>query len=121
VALDGVEFCYDAAPGAILDAIFLRVQRQSAGTPGTTPVLFSDDTDRTDTACRSYTLPTPFELTPQDAVNFATRINYTNTTDVFDVGRTTVLLEPTATPAGPAEAPARSSLRPASGNSGSAN
>jgi len=123
MSLESVVFCYDAAPNAVLDATFLRVQRQTAGPPGTNPVLLSDDTDRADAACRTYTLPTPFELSPDDAVNFAARINFTNTTDVFDVGRTTFVLEPTATPATPAGAPAHATmLKPVTrGDSGSAN
>jgi hypothetical protein len=66
--LTGMDACYRTTDGANDTTLKnVRIYRFDPETAATGQV-FEDQTDRTDDACRSYTLPTPAELQPTDVV-----------------------------------------------------
>jgi hypothetical protein len=98
--LNGVEFCYGASASAILDYVEINTFRHTTGA-GNRSLLFSDSTDRTDAACRLYTLATPAVLTAEDGANFFISVNWTVASSGFYIGRTTFIFQPTETIAAP--------------------
>jgi hypothetical protein len=98
--LNGVEFCYGATADALLDYVEINTFRHTLG-PNNRTVQFSDETDRTDTACKLYTLATPVVLTADDGVNFFILVKWTVASAKFEIGRTTFILQPTDTIAAP--------------------
>jgi hypothetical protein len=93
--LVGVDFCYQAAATATLAALDLDTYNSSDGTEGTYTHRTSDGTNRTDTACRYYTV-TPYTLTKYDGVVFFVEVQYT-AGGIFKITRTTFVLQPTDT------------------------
>lgn len=94
--LVGVEFCYDASVDAVFSGMEINTTEHSTG-PGTRTLQFSDNTDRTDAACRLYTLTTPATLTAEMGVSFYALIDWKVASTDFFVGRTTFILAPTET------------------------
>jgi hypothetical protein len=97
VRLLGAEICYGASANAKIDNVSVSVLHQPDG-PGTTtggPDVI-DSTDRTDSACRVYTLSSPATLTGDDLVVLAVETDFAVAASLL-VGRATVILEPTTT------------------------
>jgi hypothetical protein len=92
--LVGVEFCYTASATAILDSVEVNTFTASTGA-GSRTTRFSDATERTDSACRYYVLPTPVTLTPDDGVNFFIHVMWTVSYAEFQLARTTFVLQAT--------------------------
>lgn len=92
MAVAGWEYCYQARSGAILDLAELQVVRGSATTASTLAAV-SDDTDRTDSACRTLTFDTPVPLTDDTYVS-PTMVVDVNSGSV-DLSRSVIILETT--------------------------
>lgn len=97
--LVGVEFCYTAQPNAYVSYVEINKVDGSAGT-GSREMLFSDSTDRADSACRYYVLSSPEVLTANDAINFFVQGVWVTSTNL-NLGRTTFVLRTTDTVAAP--------------------
>jgi len=97
--LVGVEFCYTAQPNAYLSYVEINKVDGSDGT-GSREMLFSDSTDRADSACRYYVLGSPEVLTANDAINFFIQGVWVTSTNL-NLGRTTFVLRTTETVAAP--------------------
>ncbi len=97
--LVGVEFCYTAQPNAYVSYVEINKMDSSSGT-GSREMLFSDSTDRTDSACRYYVLSSPELLTTTDAINFFIQGVWVTSTNL-NLGRTTFVLRTTDTVAAP--------------------
>jgi hypothetical protein len=91
--LVGVEFCYTAQANAYVSYVEINKMDSSSGT-GTRKLLFSDPTDRTDSACRYYVLSSPELLTANDALNFFVQGVWVTSTNL-NFGRTTFVLRTT--------------------------
>jgi hypothetical protein len=96
VKIDDFELCYSATnAGAKLDRVFLFVVRNATASnaipsaPGETPI--DDNTDRTDSSCRTYAAASPVAIGPNDFAQVVVRNAYTSATNVV-VGRLTVHL-----------------------------
>jgi hypothetical protein len=101
VQLVGVEFCYDTFSNTTIDNVFLTAfVNSTTASSNTMAAAFSDPTDRTDEACRVYTLASPFTLTGEEFVEFSADVEY-SAAGFFVVGRTTFILSPTTTSAAP--------------------
>jgi hypothetical protein len=94
--LVGVQFCYQATTDAFLSYVEINTFTSTAGV-GDYTIRYSEDTDRTDSACREYVLPSPVTLTIQDGVNFYIQIQWATPGSAFAISRTTFLLQPTDT------------------------
>lgn len=99
-----VEFCYETSSGTTLSDVEINLTRHTTGSGSRTQVFY-EATDRNDAACRLYTLATPQVLTAEDAVNFYVNVEWTTASAIFRIGRTTFVLEPTATKATPPSGP----------------
>ena len=97
--LVGVEFCYTAQANAYVSYVEINKVDGSAGT-GSREMLFSDSTDRADSACRYYVLSSPELLTANDALNFFVQGVWVTSTNL-NLGRTTFVLRTTDTVAAP--------------------
>ena len=113
--LTGVELCYTASASAVLTYLELNTYTHSNG-PGARTLQLSDSTDRSDSACRVYALPTPYVLTPQDGVSLFVQGNWTTANSPLQIGRTTFVLEPVS----PAEAVDPAPLAPEAQEDGGA-
>ncbi len=91
----GVEFCYTASANAILSYVEINTFSSTSG-GGTRVLQFSDITDRTDSACRYYVLPSPVTLTADDGVNFFVQVDWTLANAPFYLARTTFVFEATS-------------------------
>jgi hypothetical protein len=94
-----VQFCYDATgDGVTLDEFLMRVDRNTTGTTNSNPVAAAvDTTDRTDRACRSYSVD--WVLDPGDMAAAGVKVHFdSEATGTFDIGRLTFVLEPTDEP-----------------------
>jgi hypothetical protein len=91
--LISVQFCYDADDTAQLSSVQLNRATHATGTlPYTATAV--DVAVRTDEACRTYVLPTPFVVGVNDTINLSVGINYTMAAATFRIGRTTFVFEP---------------------------
>jgi hypothetical protein len=90
----GVEFCYGASVDTVLNYVEINTYTHTSG-PGTKTTRLTDNTARTDTACRLYTLTTPVTLTAEDGINLFIQVNWVTAAAEFSIGRTTFILEPT--------------------------
>ena len=97
--LVGVEFCYTAQANAYVSYVEINKVDGSAGA-GSREMLFSDSTDRADSACRYYALSSPEVLTANDALNFFVQGVWVSSTNL-NFGRTTFVLRTTDTVAAP--------------------
>lgn len=88
VYLYGVTLCYDAAPGAYIDQVWIRMMNNSNDI-GTSTEMFHDGTNRTDEACRYYALDTPHLFWSSEYPVLFVDLQFNNTTDEFKIGRTT--------------------------------
>lgn len=104
LSLTGVEFCYDASADAVLSTVEINTYTHSVDT-GFRTLQFNDGTDRTDAACRLYTLATPVTLTTEMGVNLFVEVNWAVASAAFDVGRATFIFAPTETIAAAPSAP----------------
>ncbi len=96
----GVELCYAAQANAYLS----YVEINKATSAGNRTMLFSDPTDRTDTACRYYVLAEPETLTAEDGLNLFVQAVWTTSTN-FNLGRATFVLQTTDVAAAPPSMP----------------
>jgi hypothetical protein len=87
--VDSVVFCYVAAPTATLDAVIVDKTTSVNGT-GADTQLVNDDTDRTDTACRTYAPASPVPIGPNDMLSFAVKGNFTGSPNFIIPTRLTV-------------------------------
>ncbi|MEZ5294318.1 MAG: hypothetical protein R2745_24785 [Vicinamibacterales bacterium] len=101
--LTGVEQCYTASTNAVFSYIEINTFTHT-NSAGARTLQFKDDTDRTDSACRLYTLPTPYTLTPQDGLNIFIQGMWNAANSPLILGRTTLILEPVL-PSQPASVP----------------
>jgi hypothetical protein len=90
----GVEFCYTASTNVHFSYVEINTYTHTTG-PGTRDLRFSDNTDRTDTACRYYVLPAPVKLTAEDGVNIFIQGNWSLANAPLILGRTTFVFAPT--------------------------
>ncbi|PKN94167.1 MAG: hypothetical protein CVU44_07130 [Chloroflexi bacterium HGW-Chloroflexi-6] len=97
--LVGVEFCYTAQANAYVSYVEINKMDASAGS-GSREMLFSDPTDRTDSACRYYVLSSPELLTANDALNIFIQGVWVTSTNL-NLGRTTFVLRTTDTVVAP--------------------
>ena len=91
--LTGVEQCYTASSSVVLSYIEINTFTHT-NSAGPRTLQFSDPTDRSDSACRLYTLSTPYTLTPQDGVNIFAQGVWNTANSPLILGRTTLILEP---------------------------
>lgn len=97
--LTAVELCYTASATAYLDYLEINVPNHDVAPSVSQGLVFFDNTNRTDSTCRYYALSSPVTLTADNIVNVFAYITWTNNTSVFQLGRTTFVLQPTATTA----------------------
>ena len=91
----GAELCYNVVASNVnLNLVFINVVRQPSGAPATTPVEFTDETDRDDAACRVYTLPSPTTLTENDTLVIGVLVHFTAGSEVL-LGRAVAILQAT--------------------------
>jgi hypothetical protein len=89
--IDSVEFCYSASPTATIDSV--AVERTTAlNGPGTISNVISDDTDRSDAACRTYAAASPVAIGPDDMLTFVVVGKFTGSPNLITVHRLTVNL-----------------------------
>lgn len=94
----GVEFCYTASTSALLNYVEINTHLASSDA-GTRILEFSDNTDRSDSACRYYVLPAPVTMTAESGVSFYVSVDWATASTAFDIGRTTFVFQPTGTTA----------------------
>jgi hypothetical protein len=90
----GVEFCYTASSSAVFSYVEVNTFTHT-NSAGARTLQFSDGTDRTDSACRYYVLPTPVTLTAEDGANIFIQGQWNTANSPLLVGRTTFVLAPT--------------------------
>jgi hypothetical protein len=90
----GVEFCYTASASAVFSYVEINTYTHT-NSAGSRTLQFSDTTDRTDSACRYYVLPTPVTLTAEDGANIFIQGQWNTANSPLIVGRTTFVLAPT--------------------------
>lgn len=88
--IDSVVLCYAASAMATLDTVILD-KTTSATAPGTDTALVLDDTDRTDSTCRTYAPATPAGLGPNDMIQLVVKGKFSAASDI-SVSRLTVNL-----------------------------
>lgn len=94
----GVEFCYNTTGTVYLDYLEIDVPTHVTG-PGVQNMQYSDDTNRTGSACRYYVLPSPVTLTDENTINLFVLLSWPDAGNIFQLGRTTFVLQPTGTSA----------------------
>ena len=92
--LIGVEFCYTASTSAVFSYIEINTYTHTDSV-GPRSIQFSDGTDRSDSACLYYTVPTPVTLTAEDGVNIFIQGTWNTANSPLLLGRTTFVLAPT--------------------------
>jgi hypothetical protein len=88
--IDSMVLCYAASATAKLDNVILD-KTTSVTAPGTDTTLVADDTDRTDTTCRTYAPATPAAIGPNDMIQLVVKGNFSAASDIA-VSRLTVNL-----------------------------
>jgi hypothetical protein len=88
--IDSVVLCYAASATATLDNVTLD-KTTSVTAPGIDTALVTDDTDRTDAACRTYTPAAPAAIGPNDMIQLVVTGRFSTTADLA-VSRLTVNL-----------------------------
>jgi len=93
LALVGVDACYATDAITTLTTAKIHVTRSSNGAGSTTTPLI-DTTDRgpNEAACRTYALPDPIPLLPQDDVALEFDVDYSANAGFFHAGRATFIL-----------------------------
>jgi hypothetical protein len=94
--LVGVEICYHASAGAPLTYVALNTTLQTTGWSEPQTAVLSDDTHRTDAACRVYAPASPIALTSEMGVNALVEVACGADTHSFEMGRTTWIFNATA-------------------------
>jgi hypothetical protein len=93
----GVEICYTASPGNnLLNEIRVRTYNQVSA-PGGSSVVYTDATDRADSACRYYVLPAPVLMTSEMGAQVFADISWSVAGTQFGFGRTTYVFRATGT------------------------
>jgi hypothetical protein len=87
----GVNVCY-GTDQTTLDTVRINVTTNSNGSGNTNSPLI-DGTDRTDDACRDYTLSTPHLLAPGDDVSLELAVDYSSNAQFFFAGRATFVFQ----------------------------
>ena len=99
--LVGIDFCYQATANTYLSYALLETIASTTG-DSSLSIQYSDGTDRTDQACRYYTIaPSPVTLTKYDDVEFWILIHWNAGGTNFNITRTTFVLQPTDSTAAP--------------------
>ncbi len=88
--LNGVRLCYDTESDTTLSGVTIYRQYGS----DSWVQLLSDTTDRTDSACRTYTLSSPHLLSYNDGIHLWLTVDWGVANTPFGVGITTFILEP---------------------------
>ena len=89
----GVNVCYATDPITTLDTARISLTTNTSG-GGNTSDLFIDTTNRTDDACRDYTLPAPHVLAPEEDVSLSFEVDYSANAGFFHAGRATFIFQP---------------------------
>jgi hypothetical protein len=97
VTLVGINACYinDQAPDptTTLDTVRVEITTNDTGSGNTGAPLLTDTTDRNDTACRDYTLPTPHVMAPGEDIALDFAIDYSSTAAFFTAGRVSFIFQ----------------------------
>jgi hypothetical protein len=93
LTLVAIEACYATTTNSTLDTVFVHTTTNDTGvTAGGSPLL-TDTTDRTDDACRTYTLPTPHTLAPDEDVSLGFDVDFSTNAASFTAGRATFIFQ----------------------------
>ena len=96
--IEKVRYCYGASAGAQLTTVSLwRMAPPDSGAPGEPGFVMSDQTDRTDAACRVLTPPSPMVLTAGTIVALGVNVDWKSSQALFSYGGAFVTLAPTST------------------------
>jgi hypothetical protein len=94
----GVEICYDTfGSGVTMQQVQVDAPRHTASGLGDINQQIADPTDRTDSACRYYSDPTPDVLTAESGVGVSIGVNWPWPNQALYLGRATFIFEPTST------------------------
>jgi hypothetical protein len=96
--LTGVQLCYSTFAGTSLKYVEVNTLTSTVDA-GSRAMRLSDSTQRTDAACRLYSLPAPIAVTGTDDVNLFIQVGWTVAGATFAIGRTTFIFNATSTPA----------------------
>ena len=101
--IKGAQICYDASPGFGAVITQVDVEHWKTYDDGTTLKLasYTDTTDRSDAECRLYMIPTPSSFWPDNQLVIKVQGAFDNAAELFKISSTTVILSPSANPAGP--------------------
>ncbi len=99
--LVGVDYCYKANPNTTLLHVDLSTFTSTVGDTTGYAYRATDETDRTDTACRYLQVTPPFTLEKYDGVVFYALVKWDAGGAAFSVIRTTFVFQPTDTVANP--------------------
>jgi hypothetical protein len=88
--IDSVVLCYAASAMATIDTVILD-KTTSVTAPGTDTALVNDDTDRTDTTCRTYAPAGPVAIGPNDMIQLVVKGKFSAPSDIA-ISRLTVNL-----------------------------
>ncbi len=92
--LKGVQLCYMATFGnASLISVSLQLYATISGSGPTLVSSVSDDTTRTDNACRIYNLAAPSKLAGNNHVTLVLRVNFANTSGQVLISSVTAILK----------------------------
>jgi hypothetical protein len=88
----GMELCYKTIPTGVLDLVNVNVSTPTAAdpNPGSITSVISDDTDRTDSTCRSYAPAAPVALGANTILQVQLRLDVNTGSE--QITRTTVII-----------------------------
>lgn len=96
--VEKVRYCYGATTGARLTTVSLwRTAPLDSGALPAPEFVMSDQTDRTDSACRVLTPPAPMELTAGTGVALGVNVDWKESQALFSYAGAFVTLVPTGT------------------------
>jgi hypothetical protein len=87
----GVNACY-GTDNTTLDTVRINLTANSTGL-GNGSELLLDTTDRTDDACRDYTLSTPHVMAPTEDINLEFDVDYSSNAQFFHAERATFIFQ----------------------------
>jgi hypothetical protein len=90
--LKSFELCYGAAATAVLNEVKVRTIESTSTTPFSDTTVISDDTDRSDSSCRTYEPSQPVVVGPNEFLEPGLSLNFSG--GQFKIYRTTVVLQP---------------------------
>lgn len=87
----GLELCYEALPGGVVDLVNVtRVTATAADPIPGSDLIVSEDVTFTDATCRTFTPPSPVALGPNDALQVQLRLDLA--AGAVDISRSTVIV-----------------------------